>query len=125
MVEAADLSPAKSGFESQWGYAVKSTFTIHILLKGEPMTFRIRDPYPTKHLLENMKVRGVTWAEIVDVLENSEVVFGPDTKGRYVFQKEDLSVVVSKEGAVITVLYRQSEKWTSGEMYDRKFGENR
>lgn len=83
------------------------------------MTFRIWDPYPTKHLLENMKVRGVTWAEIVDVLENSEVVFGPDVRERFVFQKDNLSVVVSAKGAVITVLLRQGEPWDNREMVAR------
>ena len=83
------------------------------------MTFRIRDPYPTKHLLDNMRVRGVTWAEIVDVLENSEVVFGPDVRERFVFQKDNLSVVVSAKGAVITVLLRQGEPWNNQQMIAR------
>lgn len=66
---------------------------------------------PTPHLLEKLKARNVTWAEVVDILEHPEVVYGPDRQGRKVVQKGDLSVVLAPNNAVITVLLRDAENW--------------
>ena len=75
--------------------------------------------YPTRHLIEKMSDRQVTWAEILDVVDHPEVVYGPDRKGRSVYQKGDLGVVASRDGNIITVLLRQEENWTSEEVRNR------
>lgn len=69
------------------------------------------DPYPTHHLLEKMKGRDISWKDIVAVIETADVVYGPDHKGRYVHQKGNLSVVATREGAVITALLKRDHKW--------------
>lgn len=78
------------------------------------------DPYPTPHLLKSMKSRDVSWGEILEVLENPEVSFGPDDRGRYTHQRGNLCVVMAGERAVITVLLRQEESWTDTEARSRK-----
>lgn len=78
-----------------------------------------REIYPTKHLLKNMRARHVTWAEIVDTVDNSEVVHGPDIQGRQTYQKGKLSVVVARSGDVITVLLRQEKQWTNEDAQKR------
>lgn len=76
--------------------------------------------FPTPHLREKLEAREITWAEIVDVLENPEVAFGPDAKGRMTVQKDNLCVVVGRDGGVVTVLLRQQNQWTDEEMKKRK-----
>lgn len=76
--------------------------------------------HPTDHLREKMATRNVTWAEIMSVVENPEVLYGPDHKNRYVAQRGNLSVVVSgSNGAVITVLLKSSGYWTDEEAKNR------
>lgn len=75
--------------------------------------------YPTPHLLEKMKARDVKWAEIMEVIQHPEVVYGPDTQGRRNFQKGDLCVVVSRHKAVITVLIRNLEQWSDEDARNR------
>ena len=76
--------------------------------------------YPTPHLLEKLKLRNVSWGEIVDICEKPEVVYGPDPQGRKVLQKGDLSVVLAPGNAVITVLLRDAEKWTDEDARSRE-----
>ena len=76
--------------------------------------------YPTQHLLEKIKARDVKWAEIMDVIEHPEVVYGPDRQGRRNFQRGDLCVVVSGQKAVITVLIRNLDQWTDEDARNRK-----
>lgn len=78
-----------------------------------------REWEPTPHLIQKMNDRKVTWAEVVDILDHPEVIYGPDNRGRRIHQKGDLSVVVSREGAVITCLLRQKEQWTDDEARNR------
>lgn len=78
------------------------------------------DIYPTKHLLEKMQEREITWAEIVDVVDRPEVIYGPDAKGKRILQKGELGVVVDKYGNVITALLRQESQWTSEDARKRK-----
>lgn len=68
--------------------------------------------YPTKHVIEKLDARDVTWAEIVDVVDHPEVVYGPDYRGKKIHQKGVLSVVVAPDGAVLTVLLRDEQQWT-------------
>ncbi len=75
--------------------------------------------YPTKHLLEQMENRAVTWGEIIDVVEKPEVTFGPDHLGRKSVQRGNLCVVVARDGAVLTVLLRQGEQWTNDDAKGR------
>lgn len=77
------------------------------------------EPYPTNHSLQKMKDRAITWAEVVDIVERPEVVYGPDYQGRRILQKGDLSVVVGRDGAVVTVLLRSEEQWTDEEAKSR------
>lgn len=79
----------------------------------------MNDFVPTNHLLEKMRLRNITWAEIIEVLEKPEVTFGPDLRGRKTVQKGDLAVVVSGSGAVITVLLRDADQWTDEDVRDR------
>ena len=78
-----------------------------------------REVYPTKHLLKNMRERHVTWAEVVDIIERPEVVSGPDMQGREVYHKGKLSIVVARNGDVITVLLRQEKQWTNEDAQKR------
>lgn len=77
------------------------------------------DPHPTKHLLKQMDSRAVSWGEIVDVIDNPEVIFGPDERGRYTVQSGNLCVVMADNGAVITVLLRQKRQWCDQDMVRR------
>lgn len=76
--------------------------------------------YPTPHLLEKLKLRNVSWGEIVDICEKPEVVYGPDPQGRKVLQKGELAVVLAPGNAVVTVLLRDAEKWTDQKARDRR-----
>lgn len=80
---------------------------------------------PTPHLLEKLKARNVTWAEVVDILERPEVVYGPDRQGRKVVQKGDLAVVLATNNAVITVLLRDAENWNDEEARNRETHEKK
>lgn len=75
--------------------------------------------HPTPHLIEKLKARDVTWGTILDCLEHPEVVYGPDQRGRSNYQKDDLCVVASREGAVITVLLRNEDPWTDEDARNR------
>lgn len=77
------------------------------------------NPFPTPHLIERLRKRNITWAEVVDILDKPDVVYGPDPQGRRTMQKNDLCVVVSDKGAVITVLLRQDEQWNDEEVRQR------
>lgn len=68
--------------------------------------------YPTRHVVEKMNARNITWAEILEIVEKPEVTFGPDTRGRKVLQKDDLAVVVGSDNAIVTVLLRDEDQWT-------------
>ncbi len=78
-----------------------------------------KDIHPTPHLIDSMQARNVTWGEIVEIVNNPEVVYGPDPEGRSIMQKGRLSVVVSYDGAVITVLLRQNKKWNNDQAGNR------
>ena len=78
------------------------------------------DYHPTPHLLEKMNARDVTWANIIEVIEKPEVIYGPDAKGRRVMQKDNLSVVVAANDAVITVLLRDEEHWDDQKARNRR-----
>lgn len=79
-----------------------------------------RDIHPTNHLLEKMASRDITWAEIVDTVNNPKVVYGPDYKGRKNFQKGDICVIVDHDGAVITALLASEKQWEDEEVRNRK-----
>lgn len=76
--------------------------------------------YPTKHLMEKLEERKITWGEVIDVVENPEVTFGPDHRGRKTLQKGDLCVVVGSDNAVVTVLLRNAEQWTAQDAQARR-----
>lgn len=75
--------------------------------------------YPTRHVVEKMNDRVITWGEILEVIKRPEVVYGPDYKGRKVMQKDKISVVVASDGAVVTVLLRSEEQWTDEDAKQR------
>lgn len=83
------------------------------------MQKHFQDPFPTPHLMKRLKDRNITWAEIVEILDSPENVYGPDFQGRKVMQKGDLSIVVGPQGAVITVLLRQEDQWNDEAMRNR------
>lgn len=74
--------------------------------------------HPTPHLVEKLKVRDVTWGNILDCLEHPEVVY-PDKLDRKRYQKGDLCVVANRKGAVITVLLRKEDQWTDEDARNR------
>lgn len=79
-----------------------------------------REVFPTKHVLEKMQGRDVTWGEIIDVVNNPQVVYGPDYRGTKNFQKGDLCVVVARDGAIVTVLLKSKDEWTDHHAKNRK-----
>lgn len=79
-----------------------------------------QDYFPTKHLLEKLSARNVTWAEIVDIVEHPDVVYGPDIQGRRTLQRGELCVIVGKDNAVLTVLLRNADQWDDDQARDRK-----
>jgi hypothetical protein len=82
----------------------------------------MRDIYPTKHAIETMEARNVSWGEIVSVVENPDVVYGPDQRGRKVVQRDDLTVVLGGDGAIVTVLLREVNEWTDEDARGREEG---
>ena len=77
------------------------------------------EPYPTRHVVEKINDRSVTWGEILDVIQSPEVTYGPDFKGRMTVQKGNLCVVLARDGAVITVLLRSAINWTDEDIQGR------
>lgn len=75
--------------------------------------------YPTKHVVEKMKSRNVTWGDILEVLEHPETIYGPDDQGRKNYQRGNLCVIAGNDKAVITVLLRQSNQWNDEEATHR------
>lgn len=84
------------------------------------MERRVRDPHPTRHLVEKMNSRSVTWGEILEVINQPEATYGPDNRGRVNYQKGRLCVVVDKYDAVVTVLLRQEEQWDDAQARARE-----
>lgn len=78
-----------------------------------------REIYPTDHLREKMRSREITWAEIVEVADHPEVIYGPDERGRRILQRGKLSIVLDRGNNVITALLRQEEQWTDEEARER------
>lgn len=77
------------------------------------------DIRPTKHALEKMKTRHISWGEIVEAVKHPDVIYGPDHNGSRVFQKDTLAVVVSRDDAVITVLLKSYQRWTDEDARNR------
>lgn len=76
--------------------------------------------YPTRHAVEQMKARSLSWADVLEIVNEPEVTFGPDSRGRRVLQKGSLAVPVARDGAVITVLLRSQDQWTNEDVMNRK-----
>lgn len=79
-----------------------------------------QEVFPTKHALEKMQGRDVTWGEIIDVVNNPEVVYGPDFRGAKNYQKGDLCVIVARDGAIVTVLLKSQNEWNDTHAKSRK-----
>lgn len=79
-----------------------------------------RNIYPTAHAVEKMNSRNVKWGDILDTIDHPEVTYGPDDRGRIVYQRLDLGVVVGKDDAVITVLLRQEDDWVDDDVRGRE-----
>lgn len=77
------------------------------------------DLHPTDHLIEKMKERDVSWGEIIDVVNRYENSYGPDEKGRMIFQKGNLCVVAERNGAIVTVLLRSEKQWDADDVRTR------
>lgn len=80
--------------------------------------------HPTRHVIDQMKARDISWAEVVEIVEYPETSYGPDNRGRIVYQKHDLSVVTGRDGGVITVLLRNTEQWTNEDAKNRRKDNN-
>jgi hypothetical protein len=72
----------------------------------------------TRHAVEAMLARDVSPAEVDLVLREPEQTYeAPGRRGgpvRTTFQRRDLAVVLG-EGVVVTVLYRQGERYAAGD----------
>lgn len=96
------------------------------------------DYYPTRHAVEAMAARGVTWAEVLEVLHRTEVSYTQDNDPRYppdrrVHQYGRLYVVVGTKPTyarsdtaeehpafpVITVGLRQTRQWNDADVRNR------
>lgn len=96
------------------------------------------DYFPTKHAVQAMAARGVTWAEILQVLDQPEVVYSGSSgahagKGTEIRQRDKLYVVVSTTPvfdyydkakqtpllAVVTVGLRTERRWNNDDMLRR------
>lgn len=91
--------------------------------------------FATRHAMQQMQLRGVTWSEVVDVLNNAEVTYkqgGDPTVNQHatVFQAGKLFVVradtaeyLEHDGswryAVLTVGLRSQEQWSDKDVRDR------
>ena len=80
----------------------------------------IPDYFLSDHAREAARKRDIPWSDITDVVEHSEVRFGPDSEGRTVHQKDDLAVVTGKDGGVVTVLLRHENQWTDEDARNRR-----
>jgi hypothetical protein len=70
--------------------------------------------YLTHHLLLRAAERGISEAEILEVLDDPEVIYDQDyyAPNRQVRQRGRLGVVVDRStGAVITVVFRTRQLW--------------
>lgn len=76
--------------------------------------------FPTRHAVQKMQDRDISWAEVVEIVDNPDVIYGPDYRGRRVIQKDDVAVVLGPNGGVITVLFRNEEQWTDEQVRSRK-----
>jgi hypothetical protein len=75
---------------------------------------------PTKHAKRVMADRRVPWTEVVDTVRYADNHYR--SRGDHVFQRNQLAVVVSKDGAVITVLLRAAPggpRWTNQDARNR------
>ncbi len=65
--------------------------------------------FPSKHAVDAMRRRMVSWAEVLDVVKLPEVTYTSD--GDVMFQRGKLSVVIAKNQVVKTVLRREVQQW--------------
>jgi len=78
--------------------------------------------WPTRHAIDVMSRRGITWADVVRTVERPEVTYaGSRYAGddRIVHQAGDLAVVTTPAGCVVTVLLRTTEQWTDADARQR------
>lgn len=72
---------------------------------------------PSRHALDVMAARCVSWGEVVVAVRNAEV---SDThEGRTRYYSGDLCIVVAPDGTVVTVLLRAPHRWDDAEMRQR------
>ena len=74
--------------------------------------------YPTRHAVDKMKNRDISWAEVLEIIEHPEVKWIDGDSS--VYQKGDLAVVVCNDGKIVTVLYRVQDEWTDEDVRNRK-----
>jgi len=78
--------------------------------------------YPSRHVLEKMAARDVSWAEVLTVLTDPEQTwtsFNP--RGRVtVSQRGDLAVVSADNGTIITILLRSQSEWSDADVQKRR-----
>ena len=69
------------------------------------------DLHPTRHAVEMMGERGVTWGDVVEACTHPSVVEPSRGMKRYI--RGSLAVVVSPNNTVITVLLRETKQWNN------------
>lgn len=72
------------------------------------------DLVPTGHANEQMLSRDISWAQVVETVENFEVTY--DSRGDQMFQRGAIAVVTTRPASdgfrvVKTVLLRQATQW--------------
>jgi len=81
---------------------------------SEPTEMHVPSCYLTKHARERAAERGITHAELFQVIGAPDVTYDQSNYGpnRQVRQRGPLGVVVDQStGAVITVLFRSYDQW--------------
>lgn len=68
----------------------------------------------TNHARDVMRDRGVTYSDVMVTIREPQIVEPHDGARRFI--RHGLVAVVSDDGAVITLLWRRREQWTSAQM---------
>ena len=83
----------------------------------------------TRHALEVMADRGVTWPEVAAIVRHPQVTYtqhtyaGRPVSNQSIYQRGELAAVVAETEhslVVVTVLLRSTQQWTNSDARNRK-----
>ena len=94
--------------------------------------------YPTRHCVETMAERGISWAEILQIFAQPDVTYGGSTgphadKNSTTYQRGELFAIIANTPeysrhdsakqfpmhAVLTTGLRSTKQWTNGDVRSR------